>query len=41
MLRDQGYYTAFKSKWHLSLLAHAEDALEDYGFSDFQPWGWV
>lgn len=39
MLRDQGYYTAFKGKWHLSWLAHTEDALEDYGFSDFQQWG--
>jgi arylsulfatase len=39
MLRDQGYYTAFKGKWHLSWLAHSEDALEDYGFSDFQQWG--
>ena len=39
MLRDQGYYTAFKGKWHLSWLAHSEDALESYGFSDFQQWG--
>lgn len=39
MLRDQGYYTAFKGKWHLSWLERSEDALEDYGFSDFQQWG--
>lgn len=39
MMRDQGYYTAFKGKWHLSWLEHSEDALEEYGFSDFQQWG--
>ena len=39
MLREQGYYTAFKGKWHLSWLEHSEDALESYGFSDFQQWG--
>ena len=39
MLRDQGYYTAFKGKWHLSPLTFHEDALEDYGFSDYQQWG--
>ncbi len=39
MLREQGYYTAFKGKWHLSWLEHSEDALEEYGFSDFQQWG--
>jgi arylsulfatase len=39
MLRDQGYYTAFKGKWHLSWLEHSEDALEPYGFSDYQQWG--
>lgn len=39
MLREQGYYTAFKGKWHLSWLEHSEDALEPYGFSDFQQWG--
>lgn len=39
MLRQQGYYTAFKGKWHLSWLEHSEDALEPYGFSDFQQWG--
>jgi arylsulfatase len=39
LLRDQGYYTAFKGKWHLSALPKSEDALERYGFSDFQQWG--
>jgi len=39
MLRDQGYYTAFKGKWHLSEVEHSEDALERYGFADFQQWG--
>lgn len=39
MLRAQGYYTAFKGKWHLSWLPYGEDALEPYGFSDFQQWG--
>lgn len=39
MLREQGYYTAFKGKWHLSWLDYTEDALEPYGFSDFQQWG--
>jgi arylsulfatase len=39
MLREQGYYTAFKGKWHLSNLPFDEDALEPYGFSDYQQWG--
>lgn len=39
MLREQGYYTAFKGKWHLSEVSRSEDALERYGFSDFQQWG--
>jgi arylsulfatase A-like enzyme len=39
LLRDQGYYTAFKGKWHLSAVPHSEDALERYGFSDYQQWG--
>ncbi|MFN3651261.1 MAG: sulfatase-like hydrolase/transferase [Armatimonadota bacterium] len=39
MLREQGYYTAFKGKWHLSSVARREDALEEYGFADFQQWG--
>jgi arylsulfatase A-like enzyme len=39
LLRDQGYYTAFKGKWHLSAVPKGEDALERYGFSDYQQWG--
>ena len=39
MLREQGYYTAFKGKWHLSEVELSEDALERYGFADFQQWG--
>jgi arylsulfatase A-like enzyme len=39
MLRDQGYYTAFKGKWHCSEVPHSEDALERYGFADYQQWG--
>ena len=39
MLRDQGYYTAFKGKWHVWELSHSEDGLERYGFSDYQQWG--
>jgi arylsulfatase A-like enzyme len=46
LLRAQGYYTAYKGKWHLSPIAHdpglvystypnTADALEPYGFSDF------
>jgi len=39
MLREQGYYTAFKGKWHLSDVSRSEDALERYGFADYQQWG--
>lgn len=39
LLRDQGYHTAFKGKWHLSEVPHREDGLERYGFSDYQQWG--
>lgn len=39
LLREQGYYTAFKGKWHLSAVRHSESALERYGFSDYQQWG--
>lgn len=39
LLREQGYHTAFKGKWHLSTVSHSEDALEPYGFSDYQQWG--
>lgn len=46
LLRAQGYYTAYKGKWHLSPVRHdpgltygpypsVADALEPYGFSDF------
>ncbi|MFA9479753.1 sulfatase-like hydrolase/transferase [Phycisphaerales bacterium AB-hyl4] len=39
MLREQGYYTAFKGKWHCSEVPRSEDALERYGFADYQQWG--
>lgn len=39
LLREQGYHTAFKGKWHLSDVPHSEDALERYGFADYQQWG--
>ena len=39
LLRQQGYYTAFKGKWHLSETPLTEDALERFGFSDYQQWG--
>lgn len=41
MLRDLGYYTAFKGKWHESEFPEGDtkDAMEPYGFSDFQEWG--
>jgi arylsulfatase len=44
MLRAQGYYTAYKGKWHLSVInqklgkdafPNATHALEEYGFSDY------
>jgi len=44
MLREQGYYTAYKGKWHLSVInqkigtdkfPNATQALEPYGFSDY------
>ncbi|RJG06912.1 DUF229 domain-containing protein [Noviherbaspirillum cavernae] len=46
LLRAQGYYTAYKGKWHLSPVGHdpglvygmypnSEHVLEPYGFSDF------
>jgi arylsulfatase len=44
MLRAQGYYTAYKGKWHLSVInqklrpnafPNASQALEEYGFSDY------
>ena len=41
LLRDLGYYTAFKGKWHESVFPEGDttDAMESYGFSDFQDWG--
>lgn len=39
LMREQGYYTSFKGKWHCSELPRSEDALERYGFSDYQQWG--
>lgn len=39
LLREQGYYTAFKGKWHCSSVPRSEDALERYGFADYQQWG--
>ncbi|MEM7031935.1 MAG: sulfatase-like hydrolase/transferase [Chloroflexota bacterium] len=39
LLREWGYDTAYKGKWHLSQLSYEEsssDTLEPYGFSDFQ-----
>lgn len=44
MLREQGYYTAYKGKWHLSVInqkigaaafPNATKSLEPYGFSDY------
>jgi arylsulfatase A-like enzyme len=42
MLREQGYYTAYKGKWHLSRkfdvadrLEHLNTEMDKYGFSDF------
>ena len=41
LLREQGYYTAYKGKWHESELpaSDTKDAMEPYGFSDYQSWG--
>jgi arylsulfatase A-like enzyme len=41
MLRNIGYYTAYKGKWHESEFAEGDtkDAMEPFGFSDFQEWG--
>ena len=41
MLRDLGYYTAYKGKWHESEFPAGDttDAMEPFGFSDFQEWG--
>lgn len=32
MMREAGYYTAYKGKWHIS---RHENSLEDYGFADW------
>jgi len=41
MLRDLGYYTAYKGKWHESEFAegNTKEAMDPFGFSDFQEWG--
>lgn len=46
MLRSAGYYTTYQGKWHLSKLyrddahpAPTGDALEPYGFSEWNDWG--
>jgi arylsulfatase len=41
MLRELGYYTAYKGKWHESEFpdGNTADAMEPFGFSDFQEWG--
>ncbi len=39
LLREQGYDTAYKGKWHLGQLSFEQttaDTLEPYGFGDFQ-----
>jgi arylsulfatase A-like enzyme len=43
MLRELGYYTAFKGKWHESDFQEGDttEAMESYGFSDYQAWGEV
>jgi arylsulfatase len=46
MLREQGYYCTYQGKWHLSNAyvdpanpVSTVDALEPYGFSEFNDWG--
>jgi arylsulfatase A-like enzyme len=41
MLRDLGYHTVFKGKWHLSEFPAegTREAMERYGFSEYQDWG--
>ena len=41
LLRDQGYHTVYKGKWHLSELPTqgSREAMEAYGFSEYQEWG--
>jgi arylsulfatase A-like enzyme len=41
MLRDLGYHTVYKGKWHLSELPTegSREAMEPFGFSEYQDWG--
>jgi arylsulfatase len=41
MLRDLGYHTVYKGKWHLSEFPAkgSREAMEPYGFSEYQDWG--
>jgi arylsulfatase len=41
MLHDLGYHTVYKGKWHLSELPAkgSREAMEPYGFSEYQDWG--
>jgi arylsulfatase A-like enzyme len=41
MLRDLGYHTVYKGKWHLSEIPAegSREAMEPYGFSEYQDWG--
>jgi arylsulfatase A-like enzyme len=41
LLRDLGYHTVYKGKWHLSELPTegSREAMEPYGFSEYQDWG--
>lgn len=40
MLRELGYHTVYKGKWHLSELpVGTRDAMEPYGFSEYQDFG--
>jgi len=41
MLRDLGFHTVYKGKWHLSEIPAegSRDAMEPYGFSEYQDFG--
>jgi arylsulfatase len=41
MLRDLGYHTVYKGKWHLSEFpaTGTREAMQPYGFSEYQDWG--
>ncbi len=41
MLRDLGYHTVYKGKWHLSEFPAegSREAMEPFGFSEYQDWG--